>query len=172
MFCPPPLLTVPWERTPCRHLLLSAPCPCSRQPRGSSDFPHSCSVVPRCPPPPGPLDVSRQATQERLGEIQSGRQGKARSGRPDVEIRIRRAELSRREQHTPQPEAKSHTETDAAWERGLGVCCVTKGRSVCLSGPQLLHPVKTSSANAGHFCWGHLSPQFWLGRPQEVALLT
>lgn len=69
------------------------------------------------------------------------------------------------------PEAKSHTETDATWERGLGVCCVTKGRSVCLSGPQLLHPVKTSSANAGHFCWGHLSPQFWLGRPQEVALL-
>lgn len=32
------------------------------------------------------------------------------------------------------PEAKSHTETDAARERGLGVCCVTKGRSVCLSG--------------------------------------
>lgn len=31
------------------------------------------------------------------------------------------------------PEAKSHTETDAARERGLGVCCVTRAGQTCLS---------------------------------------
>lgn len=105
----PPLLTVLWERMPAPHQVpapLQPHAPCSWQPRGSRDFPHSCSVVPGVPPPPGSLDVSRQATEECLGKIQSGRQGKTRSGRPDVEIRIRRAELSRWEQHTPQPRSQ------------------------------------------------------------------
>lgn len=46
----PPLLTVPWERTaPQVPAPLQPHAPCSWQPRGPSESPHSCSVVPGVP---------------------------------------------------------------------------------------------------------------------------
>ena len=84
-----------------------------------------------------------------MGKIQSGHQDRARTARPDVEIRICRVELGRWEEHTPLPDdAKSPAERDAAWERDLGAYCMTKSRALSL-GAIASHPAMAPSTDAG-----------------------
>lgn len=130
--------------------------PSPQQPRESGSFLHSPVWSQVSPLSQGlGVVVGREQTGHvgmSVGKIQSGRQGRARSGRLDVEIRICRAELGRWEQHTLPLEAKAPMERCCLGER-LGTCCVTKSRSLPFSGTPLPHAVLTCSADAEPLCY-------------------